>query len=507
LSRLHDRLRRSAAASPDAPAVAASDGTLTYRQLDDRAEAFAYALAALRTPRGARVGVWLDKSAEAVAATQGALRAGAAYVPLDPSSPPARVRRLADDCALHALVTTASRADRLRALGADGLRVLTVDGAPLEAHPSDPFPTPELSPDDLAYILYTSGSTGAPKGVCISHRAALAFVDWAVDALELSSSDRLANHAPFHFDLSVLDLYGAFSVGASVALVPEGLAYAPERLVDFLAEQSITVWYSVPTALVLMMESGGLLGRDDLALRVVAFAGEPFPIRHLRRLFERWPAPGVRYLNLYGPTETNVCTFHEVHALDPARTRPVPIGSACSGDTVWAEKPGGARAGVGEEGELVVSGPTVMLGYWGGEPQGDRPYRTGDRVLHAGPEGSYEYLGRLDHQVKIRGHRIELGEVEAVLQLHPRVGEAAALVVGEGHAARLVAVVAPAAGAPPPALLELKRHCAERLPRSMIVDRVVTLDALHRTRNGKVDRGRLTELVATTDPPSRNGES
>src|SRR5262249_54835377 len=158
-----------------------------------------------------------------------------------------------------------------------------------------------------------------------------------------------------------------FSAGASVHLIPDGGSYSPRGLVDFVASSRISIWYSVPTALVMMMDSGGLLELPDCSIRLYAFAGEPFPIRHLRRLFDARPFPAARYLNLYGPTETNVCTFYEVESIDPSRTT-VPIGAACSGNRAWAETSEGTEAAVGETGELLVSGPTVALGYWGREP-------------------------------------------------------------------------------------------------------------------------------------------
>jgi clorobiocin biosynthesis protein CloN4 len=322
-----------------------------------------------------------------------------------------------------------------------------------------------------------------PKGVCISHRNALAFVEWARDAIAATGQDRFANHAPFHFDLSVLDLYVAFAVGASVHLIPDGMAYAPRRLVEFLDDARISILYVVPSVLALLEEQADLMTRPGLALRAVLFAGEPCPIRVLRRMRQAWPL--MRLWNLYGPTETNVCTAYEVHDVPEERVLPVPIGQAVSGDRVWAVRADGAVVGPGEEGELLVEGPTVMLGYWGREPQGGRPYATGDLVRRL-EDGNYQYVGRRDHMVKVRGHRIELGDVEAALGAHPDVREVAVVVRGEGTAARLVAVVA--AGARRPHLLELKRHCAERLPRFMIVDDVNYLEALPRTRNGKVDR-------------------
>jgi acyl-coenzyme A synthetase/AMP-(fatty) acid ligase len=319
----------------------------------------------------------------------------------------------------------------------------------------------------------------------------MAFVDWAAREVDAQPQDRFSNHAPFHFDLSVFDLYAAFLSGACVSIVPEHQAYVPRTLVEFAVRERISVWYAVPSALILMVERGGLLEQPGLDLRTVVFAGEPYPIRQLRRLREG--LPGVRMLNWYGPTETNVCTGYEVEEIAPDRTLPVPIGHAASGDRVWAVKDDGSDAGIGEEGELLVSGPTVSLGYWGRDAQGDAPYRTGD-IVRQEAAGEYVYVGRRDHMVKIRGHRVELGEIEAALLMHPALDDAAVAVTGSGIEARLVAFLA--AGGEPPSLLEIKRHCAERLPRHMIVDSAVFLKDLPRTRNGKVDRLALRRMAA-----------
>lgn len=473
--------------------------SLTYAQLDALANQIARALAELGVEKGDRVGIWHDKSVEAVAVMQGALRLGAAYVPLDPLSPTARIRTIIADCAMRVVATTATRAEKvltgdLAEVGClliDGARPGAIAWAELAARSHADYPSPDVTDHDLAYILYTSGSTGEPKGVCISQLNALSFIDWATRELEAKDTDRFSNHAPFHFDLTVLDLYCAFASGASVHLIPDAASYVPRALVELIVSEKITIWYSVPTVLIMMMETGGLLEVQDLPVRVFAFAGEPFPIKSLRKLFERWAYPAVRYLNLYGPTETNVCTYHEVKAIEPDRIKPVPIGAACSGDEVWAEATDGKRARIGEEGELVVVGPTVLLGYWGRRAQGGEPYRTGDRVKLLDAAGIYEYVGRLDDMVKVHGYRIELGDIEVAIAQHPSVHEVAMVVTGEGMSARLVAFVAPPTGTPPPALLELKRHCSERLPRYMIVDDLIVLPSLHRTRNGKVDRIRL----------------
>jgi clorobiocin biosynthesis protein CloN4 len=263
------------------------------------------------------------------------------------------------------------------------------------------------------------------------------------------------------------------------------MAYVPEELARFIVEKRITIWYSVPSALILMMERGSLLERSAPNLRAVLFAGEPFPTVHLRRLMRGWPGP--RYLNLYGPTETNVCTFHEVAEKDLESDAPVPIGRACSGDHVWARKADDSPAAVGEEGELMVSGPTVMLGYWGAAPQGERPYATGD-IVRLREDGNYIYIGRRDQMVKLRGYRVELGDVEAALASHPAVREVAVAVAGTGAEARLRAFVV---AQEPPSLLQLKQWCSQRLPRYMIIDEAVVISDLPRTRNGKIDRKRL----------------
>jgi clorobiocin biosynthesis protein CloN4 len=488
--RLHQLVIDSARRTPDAPAVRSSQTVFSYRELDDLADRYAAALRRRGVRPGDRVVLWTHKTLDAIALMQGALRIGAIYAPVSANNPAARVQRIAASCTPALVVADADGIRRAADVDWDDALPLASFAEVREEAPATDAPAPyENEPDEPAYILYTSGSTGEPKGVCISHRNALSFIRWAAEEVGVTADDRLSNHAPFNFDLSVFDLYATFLAGASVVLVPEGLAYDPAQLGALLRRERITVWYSVPSALVLMMQRGELLtGEPPADLRVCVFAGEPFPIQQVHELRKAWP--DVRMLNWYGPTETNVCTSYEVTDRDLGSTRPLPIGTAVSGDRIRIHPP---RE---REGEIVVSGPTVMLGYWGQEPQ-KGAYFTGD-IGRMGPDGMLEYVGRRDHMVKVRGHRIELGDIEAVVAANPKVAAAACVVVGSGLDAKIHAVVVPE-GAKGPGLLELKRECADRLPLYMVVDAVLVVPELPLTGNGKTDRQALLNQITAVD--------
>ena len=517
---LHQLLTESAARRPEAEAVRLLNEAITYRELETRSNQLAHALIKSGVTPGDRIGIYLQKSPAAIVSIFGVLKTGACYVPVDANAPGPRLLEIARQCELRALITSCTLSEKLRSTSREEWPMSAIffvdklaDLAALapqafsfaDALPSQPVTPPSVKviSHDLAYILFTSGSTGTPKGVMLSHLNALTFVNWGFETFAITAQDRFSNHAPFNFDLSIFDIFVAVKAGAALSLVPEGLSVFPVQLSSFIQDQGITVWYSVPMVLRLLQTRGKLEERDLSALRLVLFAGEVFPTKHLRALMQKLPHP--RYANLYGPTETNVCAYYEVEPIAPEQSAPIPIGKACANtDLVAIDADGRRITEPGKEGLLYARGSIVMQGYYGRPKESaacfirnpfaagreERLYCTGDWVT-LDEKGNYLFVGRKDHMIKTRGYRVELGEIETVMVAHPAVEEAVALAIPDdevGNTIRAIVTLSDSRSLTSP---ELKRHCAEKLPPYMVPEQVEFCDTLPRTGTGKIDRQRL----------------
>jgi len=496
--RIGDLLRASATRHADRTAVEdpARGAQITYRELDSLSDRLRDVLAERGVGAGDRVGV-SGKSIGTLATMFGALKLGAAYVPVDAAAPARRGAEIYTDCGVKAVAAAppfASELAKVMGTAAPPATVPELAGWGGEVLLDGPGVREATVAEDLAYVLYTSGSTGKPKGVMHTDASALAFVDWCSREFRPVPEDRFSSHAPFHFDLSILDVFVPLFSGATLVLIGDELGKQPAGLAELIAERRISVWYSTPSILALLLEFGKLERHDFGALRLVLFAGEVFPIPKLRRLKQVWPGP--RYCNLYGPTETNVCTWFDVPEHIPAdRADPFPIGQACSGDRTRVVRDG-VDVEAGAEGELLVAGESVMKGYWNlpertaecfqVDPEGTRWYATGD-VVRADERGDYVFLGRRDRMIKRRGYRIEPGEIEAALHRHPAVVEAAVVGIAGDEGATTIKAFLSCRGDQPPSLIELKRWCAENLPMYMVPDRFSFHDTLPKTSTDKID--------------------
>ena len=509
-------LSESLTREPQKLAVCARGKTLTYRELEEQSNQLAHLLRERGLKCGDRVGLYLPKCVESVVCMFGVMKAGGVYVPLDPQQPAQRIAYIIANCSMKAVICTAEQLANLPTAQVQCLQFAVtgnesssyggamahIPWAELSKYPGEKAPDCPRVTTDLAYILYTSGSTGNPKGVMISHQNALTFVQWCAETFQVRSDDRLSNHAPLHFDLSVFDIYNAIEAGATVYMVTSEISLFPKSVANFIEKNGITIWYSVPSALILLMLHVDLKSHDLSKLRTVLFAGEVFPIKYVRQLAEL--LPHVDMWNLYGPTETNVCTYYKVErAVLPALDR-LPIGKACANTEVFAVDEQDELAQPGQPGELYARGPGVTCGYWADSEKTrrslvpnrfqphfeEKAYRTGD-IVTLMADGNYDFMGRRDSMIKSRGYRIELGEIEAAILSHEAIREAAAVAIPDDEiGARIKAFVATHEGRALTSA-EIQRYCAARIPQYMIPEQIEIRDSLPKTSTGKVDRVQL----------------
>ncbi len=494
---------QSVAESPESVAVRGPDGTLTYGEMSVRAEHLARRLRQLGVKPGDLVAQCLDRSSSLVVAALATLRAGCAYVAIDPGYPDERVRWMLDDSGATAVVTEASTAVRLGPHG-DRPVVVLAGGGELEdgsvQNGGVTLPRPPLA-TDLAYVVYTSGSTGRPKGVMVEHAGLANLVDWHRASFALRASDRCTQIASPGFDAAVWEVWPVLASGASIHVVPEGLRGDPVGLRDWLVAERITVTF-LPT--VVAEGVMGLAWPDDCALRYLLTGGDALARR---------PPPGLGFtvVNNYGLSETAVVATSAPVA--PAGEGLPSIGRPISGVLTKVVDQRLLPVEPGAEGELMVGGVAVGRGYLNQpeltterflkDHQG-RWYRTGDRVRMR-PDGELEFLGRLDDQLSIRGFRVEPGEVAAALNSHPGIEASVAVGIGNSRAnRRLVAYVVPT-GNERPGHDELTQFLGGFIPNHMLPSRYLWLDELPLTQNGKIDREALPAPVETVIGESAAG--
>lgn len=509
-------IQNSAAKHPEKEAFRCNDSTITYQELDQKAEKLALYLNSVGVKKGDRVGIYMNRCLETAIAVYGILYAGAAYVPLDPDAPLSRIRFLIEDCGIKQLVSVPRMSKKVNALveqlGLNGVVGVSVDSVPnsmsWEALCQIEFSTQSIAPvleSDLAYIMYTSGSTGAPKGIMHTHASGLAYAKKSAEVYGLTPEDRVANHAPLHFDISTFGYFSAPLAGSCTVIIPDAHTKLPASLSELMEREKINIWYSVPLALIQLLEKGVLQKRNLSALRWILYGGEVFPPKYLKRLRAIWPK--AIFSNVYGPAEVNQCTYHNFTEIQDEDSQ-IPLGKVWDIADYRILNEQDTEVSAGQTGELVVSTASMMKGYWNNEVltmssvyhekdkegRSQKFYRTGD-LVHLRPDGTLLFMGRNDRQIKFRGYRVELDEIEAVLHTHTAVSEAAVFVTKDESENSKIGTAIILADGEDITEVELKGFCKTQLPTYAVPEEIILVDEFPRTSSGKIKRSEIEKLL------------
>lgn len=505
-------IERSAENFPERDAFRCGSNHISYLDLYRKTNQLAHLLVDLGVKKGDRVGIYLRRSLESAIAVYGIMKAGAAYVPLDPDAPAARTRFLLKDCGIRHLITGRAQINTLNEALSEGIKLESIIGTneghagrtipweDLDQLPAENGPSVRILGQDLAYIMYTSGSTGAPKGIMHTHGSGLSYARLSAQLYGLNSTDRIANHAALHFDISTFGYFSGPLVGATTVIIPEAHTKMPASMTQLMEQEKITVWYSVPLALVQLLSHGLLDQRNLGTIRWVLFGGEPFPSRHLRKLMDHWPQ--AKFSNVYGPAEVNQCTYYNLQA-PPENGAAIPIGEVWDDTEILIVDQNNIPVEPGEPGELLVRSATMMKGYWKqplltekslhsirGSGYDKVFYKTGDLVrLNAG--GELMFLGREDRQIKTRGFRVELDEIEAVLLRHDAVIEAAAFSISNKSEGLLIEATVILGDGMDLSEKELSNYIGLHLPFYAMPRKINFVHSLPYTSSGKIDRVKL----------------
>ena len=498
---VHRWFERQAALHPGATAVVFGDESLSYAELDARANRLAHRLVGLGVKPETKVGIAVERSIEMVVGLLGILKAGGAYVPLDPEYPADRLAYMIEDSGIRLLLTQSHVAPKLPPTA--GVRVLDLDAADLREEPSH-APYVSVRADQLIYVIYTSGSTGRPKGTQLTHRNVARLLGATRPWFGFGAQDVWTNFHSYAFDFSVWEIFGALCTGGRLVVVPFWVSRSPDDFVALLREQQVTVLNQTPSAFRQLMHSPALAAGERLPLRCVIFGGEALEPESLRPWIDRFGDRQPQLVNMYGITETTVHVTYRPIVRADLDAQSSPVGACIPDLGLWVLDSDLNPLPAGVAGELHVSGAGLARGYLNraglsaerfvAAPfgvEGGRLYRTGDLVRWRG-DGQLDYLGRIDHQVKIRGFRIELGEIEAQLLAQPEVREAVVVAKEGAGGTRLAAYVSAHAGQAVDAAM-LRERLLRKLPDYMVPAALMVLDAVPLNANGKVDRKALPD--------------
>ena len=494
-------------------AITFADKNLTYDGLYKLSNQLANCLKSKGVSRQDRVGIFLKRSIDSIIAINGILKADAIYVPIDAKSPIERFRKIIDDCEPRALICDRGTLKKAEKNISNNISIFVLEDqdeldAPLRnsyvylndiKSQSDASPYYQNIDNDIAYILYTSGSTGDPKGVMISHLNITNYIEWAVDCFEINQNEKILSTAPFHFDMSTFDIYCALKRGATLCIAPESLLLFPTKLLDLIDKEKISLWKGVSSLLMYVARTIPLSKKKLASLNKIIFAGENLPTRYLIEWMEAFP--DKQFYNAYGPTEaTGISTYYHVARIPENSTERIPIGRPCENTEVYVLTEDGALADTGEIGELCIRGSGLSRGYWNDEAKtakvfvqnpisaipGDRIYHTGDLAL-LNKEGNYELVGRKDNQVKNMGYRIDLAEIENGLISTGKIKDAAVILYrSEKYSVdELVAMVVTDSNSSPE---KLRENLKNIIPAYMMPHRIFVVDDIPRTDRGKIDR-------------------
>ncbi|QKG83774.1 amino acid adenylation domain-containing protein [Kroppenstedtia pulmonis] len=504
-----------AAMHPDHPALISSEGTLSYEELFRRANQLGRRLREEGVRPGMLVGVAIGKSWEQIVAVLGVLQAGGAYLAVDPDLPEERQVYLLEHGQVDVVLTCDGRP--ITGGWPEHVQVMAADLKGWEGAEGDPL-EPVQSPDDLAYVIYTSGSTGQPKGVMISHRAALNTVLDINDRFEVGPKDAVLALSALHFDLSVYDIFGMLAAGGTIVLPEAEASRNPKRWLDLMQEHDVTIWNSVPALLEMLVEqASGEAVPPSLALRQVLLSGDWIPVYLPDRI--KSLIKGVQVVSLGGATEASIWSiFYPIGEVD-SKWESIPYGKPLTNQTFAVLNERMEPCPVWVPGQLYIGGLGLAKGYWRDEEKtaahfiehpetGERLYRTGDLGRYL-PDGNIEFLGREDFQVKVRGHRIELGEIESTLVQHPQVKQAVVAAVGaDRNHKQLVGYVVPKIKQKGQNMNQtITEFLSKKLPSYMIPQGYVMLDEIPLTPTGKVDRKALGQLTNWRQTPGTEYEA